>query len=67
MRNRALVAPIEGMRRLTRKDWELINDALAQYEAAVGDFYLSESQEDALARQVAEVRLKVFERLPERR
>jgi hypothetical protein len=51
------------MSRLTKREWEIINSALALYQANVVDFDLPEAEEAKLNREVEDVRLKVHERL----
>jgi len=51
------------MRRLTRGDWQLINEGLALLEASIDDLYLTEEEEAEREAAIAATRAKVFERL----
>lgn len=51
------------MRRLTKRDWEIINNALAAIEASVHEEEEDEFGED-YDDQLQDVRHKVWERLP---
>lgn len=52
------------MQRLTARDWQIINEALALFEASTGDLYLSEEEQAEVDEQVGRTRAKVAERLP---
>lgn len=56
----------QGMKRLTRTDWETINAALAYYEAAplADEFGLSDEDASSTSEAIARARRKVWERLP---
>jgi hypothetical protein len=65
LRNPAPAAPVKG--EMTKRDWNLINEALALYEASAGDFDLSERAQAGLEKRIATLREKVWQEIERRR